>query len=119
MGLKLVNLPLIEERFRVYLSRYALVKDALLCGEFECKVFPQLWGSTALGFRSIGCDAMTKAYTTVCNLGDSTHGVFFGEQLAYVVRNPNELFFNDLKDCQMKSQYEATCYCDDDDFVLV
>ncbi|UJJ60631.1 hypothetical protein [Rhodanobacter denitrificans] len=68
--------------------------------EQEClvTVFPQLWGSTALGYGGVGGAAMTTAYTVVVEaqvLG--RRAVYFGScgQLAYVVPigGPNEEAF--------------------------
>lgn len=101
MRTELPCLPLIQERF------WNTVKDEykqLKCyPEFSLIMFPQTWGSTTLGFLGfggiggIGSQAITKAYTTVVYddcIGWA--GVFFGEKLAYIISNPNQLFFDDL-----------------------
>lgn len=62
--------------------------------ELEVQVFPQVWGSTALGFGGIGGQAMTSAYTTVVqDFNTGWHSVFFGNRLAYLIFEPNDLFF--------------------------
>ena len=58
--------------------------------EQECRVtaFPQLWGSTALGYGGIGGSAMTTAYTVVVESAVvGLRAVYFGEagRLAYLV----------------------------------
>jgi len=56
-------------------------------------VFSQTWGSTALGFGGIGGQAMTSAYTTV--IWDDYYNVwavYFGERMAYIIKDPNNLF---------------------------
>lgn len=54
----------------------------------ECSVlamFPQMWGSTSLGFGGIGGAAMTSAYTVVIEGPQSTVAVYFGGRYAYQV----------------------------------
>lgn len=80
--------------------------------DFIIYVFPQLWGSTALGFDCVGLSAMTRAYTTVIiDQYSGASGVFFGGKLAYIIKNPNDLFFDDIDQrnmngCSDKMQYE-------------
>ena len=118
MRLQVVNLGVIEERFRRFIFDKSGLDDdkhSLYLGEFRCNVFTQLWGSTTLGFSGIGGSAMTEAYTTVCNTDSSNiYGVFFGEKLAYVVKNPNDRFFVDLREHNMASQDEVERYDSDD-----
>jgi hypothetical protein len=66
--------------------------------EDQCEVylFPQTWGSTALGFGGVGGAAMTTAYTVIV-VHDNAAAVYFGGGLAYVVTKPNSLFFEDIK----------------------
>lgn len=76
---------------------------------FDAYVFPQTWGSTALGFDGeIGGQAMTKAYTTVfyCN-NTKEYYVFFEERFAYRVENPTPAFLQDLDDRHMSSVSKA------------
>lgn len=48
-------------------------------------IFPQTWGSTALGFSGImGGDAMTTEYTTCIQVGENWY-CFFGTWFAYKV----------------------------------
>lgn len=94
-------LPLIEERFiRAVLSH---LEDHKYYPDVEMYMFPQIWGSTALGFGGIGGQAITSAYTTVVNdIQYNWYGVFFGEKLAYLVTEPNDAFFEDLRKGQME-----------------
>lgn len=82
---------------------------------FDVIVFPQIWGSTCLGFdqdefggNTMGGCAMTKAYTTVFHetLTD-TYVVFFGQKAAYSVTDASEQFYKDLNNRQMASLSQA------------
>ena len=35
------------------------------------------------------------------------YGVFFGDEPAYIVHDPTDMFYEDLKNRNMKSKYEA------------
>lgn len=59
-------------------------------------MFPQTWGSTALGFGGIGGAAMTPAYTVILRCG-SEHAVYFAGRHAYTVKHANDKFFEDLR----------------------
>lgn len=60
-------------------------------------MFPQMWGSTALGFGGIGGAAMTTAYTIVLQTS-SQIAVYFGGRFAYVLRRSEvgQLFYDDI-----------------------
>ena len=101
--MRLPCLPLIEDRF-VNAVREHLAKDIKYYPDIEMYMFPQMCGSTALGFGGIGGQAMTSAYTTVvADVGYGLYGVFFGEGLAYLVSDPNDAFFEDLRNGRMES----------------
>lgn len=115
-------LPLIQERFhneirKLYpMSKWDIntpknIMDAVKYPDFDFCMFSQFWGSTALGFNSIGGQALTKAYTTVVY---ETHlnifGVFFEDKFAYAIENPNKMFFEDCKNHNMKPVFEAFKY---------
>lgn len=73
--------------------------------EYDVEVmamFPQQWGSTALGFPGIGGAAMTTAYTIVlhCEL-TREYCVYFGGQFAYKVASPRADFFLDVQHKRM------------------
>ena len=78
-------------------------------------MFPQTWGSTALGFGGIGGAAMTTAYTIVIE-SDLTgqYCVYFGGGFAYRIDRPNDQFFVDMQENRMhqragaKERYERT-----------
>ena len=78
-------------------------------------MFPQTWGSTALGFGGIGGQAITSAYVCVIesNLVGS-YAVYFGGRLAYVIDRPNEKFIEDISKQRMvdaklgKATYERS-----------
>ena len=80
-----------------YFSRYPF--------DIKVYVFPQVWSSTAL------CQEMMGAYTTICTEENSGYyGVFFEDRLAYIVKNPNDYFFQDWKDERMVSVRDRTRY---------
>jgi len=94
-------LPLIEERFVKAIAPHI---DGKYYPDVEMYMFPQIWGSTALGFGGAGGQAITTAYTTVVtDIHYGYYGVFFGEGLAYLVAKPNHDFFEDLRKGQMAS----------------
>lgn len=65
-------------------------------------MFPQTWGSTALGFGGIGGQAISSAY--VCVLESNLVGevaVYFGGRLAYVIKRPNNEFYADVRNTKM------------------
>lgn len=102
-------LRLIEERFLNAIKHN--LPDQYIDLVFEA-VFPQIWGSTALGFGGIGGRAMTTAYTTVISADNFGYwGVFFGERLAYTVLNPNQTFFDHMfKERKMASVKDHHIY---------
>ncbi len=78
-------------------------------------MFPQTWPNTAGGFSKPGMmsgQAFTTEITTVLRVyvydtKEEYYGVFFGNKPAYLVDNAPLVFFEDLKNRQMKSKYEA------------
>lgn len=86
--------------------------------DIDVRVFLQIWGSTCTAFDvakdgtpAIGGRAMTKAYTAVFHehLTD-TYVVFVDGKPCYKVDNAPPVFFEDLKNCNMKSLSEAKKY---------
>lgn len=78
-------------------------------------MFPQTWGSTALGFGGIGGAAMTSAYTIILNSYlNGEYLVYFGGQFAYKINKPTDAFFEDIRCVNMypvssaKKRYERT-----------
>lgn len=74
-------------------------------------IFPQVWSDTSLGFdseeRTIAGQAITTEYTIIPKLfGQNVvfYGVYFGERLAYILRNPNENFMNDIMEQDIVGQ---------------
>lgn len=95
-------LPLIQERFWNAIKDELSEEEKKYYPEFEMMMFKQTWGSTALGFGGIGGQAMTSAYTTVViDVYTGWCGVFFGERLAYAIKNPNQKFYEDVHNRQM------------------
>lgn len=93
----LPNLPLVQERFYNAIKE-ELVKEQIRYPNFEVMaVFLQTWGDTTLGFGGIGGQSMTSAYTTVIQNYDLGYvAVFFGNIMAYIVKHPNDKFWNDV-----------------------
>lgn len=60
-------------------------------------MFPQTWGSTALGFGGIGGASITTAYTVVLSCPRGDFLVYFGGRFAYRVAHPNQRFHDDLR----------------------
>jgi hypothetical protein len=60
-------------------------------------MFPQIWGSTALGFGGMGGAAITTAYTTILQ-SNKGYGycVYFSGIFAYRIAKPNEKFYDDM-----------------------
>lgn len=76
--------------------------------ELIVEVFPQTWGSTALGFGGIGGQAMTTAYTTVfIDWLKNVAIIFFDSRLAYLVEDWNDKFLEDLKNRELLSVERA------------
>jgi hypothetical protein len=78
-------------------------------------MFPQTWSSTALGFGGIGGQAITSAYVCVIESDLlAQFAVYFGGRLAYVIKRPNQVFFEHIANHKMvdaklgQSTYERT-----------
>lgn len=120
------NLELIEYKCKIaaFELHKNTLKDAIFT-KFKIDTFMQTWGDTATGFDAdegyCAGQAFTDEYTTVCEMSwckrdkekrwvdipDRIYGVFFGNRMAYMFTNPNEKFFDDLKNRNMKSQRYA------------
>lgn len=102
MRTELPCLPLIQERFWNAIKGDLSEQESKYYPDFEMTMFKQTWGSTALGFGGIGGQAMTSAYTTVVIENYSGWcGVFFGERLAYKIKNPNQKFYECIRNGHM------------------
>lgn len=110
--IKLPNLSLIQDKFWNNIKNIKLeVIQENYRPEFDFTMFSQIWGSTALGFSGIGGQAMTKAYTTVIiEEYLKIAGVFFEDELAYIIKNPNDIFYKDLYNHRMNSVFEKSQY---------
>jgi hypothetical protein len=81
--------------------------------DVEVVLFPQTWGSTALGYGGMGGAAVTPAYTVIVADGD-TSCVYFGQgDLAYRVTGHSltsegyQNWLNDIRNQRMASCHEA------------
>lgn len=121
------NLELIQYKFIQYASKeYGNIFYNMHGHKFIVDVFMQTWSSTATGFNLDGCicgQAFTDEYTTVIKVRpmvieleakndfkdkeNTIYGVFFGNDLAYLLLNPNEKFYDDLRNRNILSQKEA------------
>ena len=102
-----VGFPEIEYEDRDWASKD---KDARITrkrkhSEYDLTVvamFPQVWGSTALGFGGVGGQAITAAYTIVIESG---HGygycVYFSGRFAYRIEKPNSAFHGEMLEKRM------------------
>lgn len=124
MSAKIPNLELTEYKFRQYLyndKEWALLaekekeENRYWQPEINLYLFPQTWGSTCTAFdmddngNSVmgGC-AMTKAYTIVAHeIKTEYYAVFIEEEPCYMVKNPTQQFYDDLKAGEMKGKREA------------
>lgn len=115
--MKLPNLDLIEYKSENVLRNHdefverikkAREDDPYKSVDLVLHTFPQMWGSTALGFDGIGGQAMTEAYTTVVHERvTNTFVIFFGEKPCYSLIDPTEEFFEDLKNLRIAGVNEA------------
>lgn len=114
------NLEEIEQTVLDKLKKYPEYKERMESKDLTRKIpvyendfymFPQMWGSTTLGFGGVGGCAMTQAYTVVVwNRVLEYSFVFFDGRLAYAVKSPNEKFLNDLRSFDMTECYKANKY---------
>lgn len=84
----------------------------LKCREHEMEVysFPQTWGDTSLGFGGVAGQAFTSAQTTVVLTNTLKAAVYFSRRLAYVIENPNDVFFDHLRQHDMVEVRKANIY---------
>lgn len=71
--------------------------------EDHCEIyhFPQVWGSTALGFGGLGGQAITTAYTTVIFGPQGDACIYFAGRLAYHLEHPNIELRRDIAECRV------------------
>lgn len=88
------------------------LKDKDFMPKFD--TFIQMWGSTCLGFdiddngeAMFGGQIITEAYTTVAELSPTLYIICFNEEPCYVIENPTEEFFKDIKNRCMVSRSKA------------
>lgn len=71
-------------------------------------MFPQTWGSTALGFGGMGGAAITTAYTVILHSNKGRdYCVYFNGRFAYRIAKPNEKFYEDMRNRRMASVKDA------------
>ena len=110
----LPNLELLQYKVEQLIYREEQGKQYVPC-DFDVIMFPQIWGSTCLGFdrtktggAAISCSAMTKAYTTVFHEKNrDMFFIFFDGRIAYSVDHANDIFHEDLKNYCLKSVSDA------------
>lgn len=71
--------------------------------------FPQMWGSTALGFEGMGGAAVCSAQTIVCLCRElNAANIYFNGRYAYTIKNINEKFVQALRNFNMPSVYDKS-----------
>lgn len=121
--LKYPNLELLEYQTREILQKCPEYLGKLKrfrnhSAEFEAFVFPQTWGSTALGFdkdendeQSFGGQEITKSYTVVMHeTKTDCFVVFFGNKPCYMIFDPSPEFFEDLRKRRLKPYSQSERY---------
>jgi hypothetical protein len=77
--------------------------------DIDVYCFPQIWGSTALGFGGWGGSSITSAVTVVV-----THGaeavVYFGGRFAYKVKKYGDKLMKDVSIHQMSDVKDSSKY---------
>jgi predicted phage tail protein len=74
--------------------------------DIEVRMFPETWGSTALGFGGMGGAAMTAAYTVVVSSGNISL-VYWAGRFAYTVEK-NSTFLGYLNQGRTLSRSKAS-----------
>ena len=118
------NLPLIEEKFLNILKTYKLVdsknrmvKPQGAYPDFEAQVFLQNFPNTACLFSQRGMvsgQSFMYAYITVIEeKNKKIYAVFCGNRIAFIKQYPNDAFFEDIKNHNVKTLgeiEETDCY---------
>ena len=80
--------------------------------EINIFCFPQIWGSSALGYGGVGASAMSKSTTIViCAEYANIYRVYFGsDRLAYELKDPNRVFMDDLFSMNLKEKSQSKFY---------
>lgn len=79
--------------------------------EMSVIMFPQSWGSTALGFGGMGGSAITDAYTVIVRHPNRREVcVYFNGEFAYRIERPNQKFRDDMARQQMAAVSGASKY---------
>ena len=119
MSAKYPNLELLEYKIGEYVGDVYESSYLVYC---RADMFLQSWPNTAGGFSRPGMlsgQAITDEYTTVFMVRDQFNNIFyavcFGDHFGYYIREPNDQFFEDLKNRRMCRVYEAddrykTCF---------
>lgn len=74
--------------------------------EAEVYSFEQSWASTACGHGGIGGSAITSAQTFVFNVQTGGWYVYQGGRFSYHVDQPNDQFYDDLKDWNLVGEVD-------------
>jgi hypothetical protein len=76
--------------------------DPMKIRDLEVYCFPQVWGSTSLGFGGIGGASMTTATTIIIHSWDKNiAGVYFAGGHAYDISDPGTQFWDAMNKRQM------------------
>lgn len=121
---KYPNLELIEYKAKLALNKDTVFNQRIkhkkenlkyIYLEFEVEVFPQMWDSTCTGididnFNNpvMAGSAMTKEYTIIIHeIVTDMYIIFFGDKAAYIVYDPKEVFYEDLRNRNMASKSKS------------
>jgi hypothetical protein len=100
---RMPNLQAMLTAFQIMSQNIYKFEHKIYADDLDVYTFPQMWGSTALGFGGIGGQAMTKALTTVIyDPHNDFCAVFFDGRLAYYYKNPSGAFFEDIRLMRME-----------------
>ena len=91
------------------IKEFAKLDDSYI-DEIEIYVFPQMWGSTALGYSGIGGSAMTGSHTIIF-YNTYTGNVMLSYGARFIKLNtPNRLFFEDISKGRIESECKLSKY---------
>jgi len=106
-----MKIPNLEKINKDFSARLNLSSEA---NNIFHSLFIQTWPTTSLGFSRIGGDCLTSAYTVIITSEDlSIVGVYFEDRFAYIVHAPNDRFWRDVANRDMRYVSECCIYQDD------
>jgi len=104
----------IEQQLNDFVKNEDCYKDSV-----DIYVFPQLWGSTTLGYTGWGGSAMRKSHTIVFYNNETNNAVVSYGGRFIRINNVNSLFIDDLKRNQIMPEYKLPSYCKGDMWEII